>query len=88
MVHIESLNVLVQVVSLSLFFTDYPEGIIKKWFFMLGQITALSIIYINHVDKCFHELFVDHLFGIQEGGGEDFPTTINLVAPSSITLKR
>ena len=87
MVHIESLNVLVQVVSLSLFFTDYREGIIKKSFFILRQITALSIIYINHVAKCFHELFVDHLFGIQ-GGGEDFPTTINLMAPSSITLKR
>ena len=87
MVHIESLNVLVQVVSLSLFFTDYPEGIIKKRFFMLGQITALSIININHVAKCFHELFVDHLFDIQGEEG-DIPTAITLMAPSSITLKR
>lgn len=36
MVHTESLNALVQGVSLSLFFTNYPEGIIKKWPFTLG----------------------------------------------------
>ena len=69
MVHIESLNVLVQGVLLSLFFTNYPEVIIKKWFFMLGQITALAIIYINHGPECFHELFVDNLFGIEGGRG-------------------
>ena len=68
MVHIESLNLLIQGVSFSLFFTNYQEGIIKKWFFMLGQIIALPIIYITHGPKCFHELFVDHLFGIQDGG--------------------
>ena len=68
MVHIESLNLLIQGVSFSLFFTNYQEGIIKKWFFMLGQIIALPIIYITHGPKCFHELFVGHLFGIQDGG--------------------
>ena len=87
MVHRESLNVLVQSVSLSLFFTNYPEGIIKKWYFMLGQITALPIIYINHGPECFHELFVDHLFDIQGEEG-NILTAITLIAPSSITLKR
>ena len=68
MVHIEGLNLLIQGVSFSLFFMNYQEGIIKKWFFMLGQIIALPIIYITHGPECFHELFVDHLFGIQDGG--------------------
>ena len=79
MVHIESLNVLLQGVLLSIFFTNYPEVIIKKWFFMLGQIAVLAIIYINHGPEYFHELFVDNLFGI-EGGSRGFSDYNNFIS--------
>ena len=46
----------------SLFFTAFPEGVIKKHYFFLGQLTALSILLIGRGPHAFHPDMVNYIF--------------------------
>ena len=45
-----------------LFFTASPEAVIKKQYYLLGQISAITILLIGHGPPSFHPDVVHYLF--------------------------
>ena len=48
------------------FFTGYADAILKNTYRVLGQISALGILFINHGPECLHNALVNKLFGISD----------------------
>ena len=47
-------------------FTGYADAILKNTYRVLGQISALGILFINHGPECLHNALVNKLFGISD----------------------
>ena len=45
-----------------MFFTSIPDGIVEKQYYFLGQLCALSVVYIGQGPGCFHPAVVEYIF--------------------------